>query len=51
MGKFIAVIGPNVWRYVTFVCPDPLGGDGVVFAGWAHDKSFLWLQIYPAIFI
>jgi len=39
MGKFIAVIGPNVRRYVTFASPDPWGGDGVVFADPAHDRT------------
>ena len=40
MGKFIAVIGPNVLA-VCYVCvPRPLGGDGVVFAGPAHARTF-----------
>ena len=28
------------WRYVTFACPDPWGGDGVVFADPAHARTF-----------
>jgi len=30
---------PNVRRYVTFASPDPWGGDGVVFADPAHDRT------------
>jgi len=37
---------------VCYVCvPRPLGGDGVVFAGPAHARTFFWLQIYPAIIV
>jgi len=39
------------WRYVTFACPDLLGGDGVVFACTAHARTFFWLQIYPAVIV
>ena len=42
---------PNVWRYITFACPDHLGGDGVVFACTAHAKTCFRILIYPAVFV
>ena len=37
---------------VCYVCvPRPQGGDGVVFAGWAHIKMIFGLQIYLAIIV
>ena len=32
-------LADNVRRYVTFASPDPWGGDGVVFADPAHDRT------------
>jgi len=44
-------LADNVWRYITFACPDHLGGDGVVFACTAHAKTCFRILIYPAVFV
>ena len=48
---YLAAIVTNVWRYITFACPDHLGGDGVVFACTAHAKTCFRILIYPAVFV